>query len=339
MDASPDRPDSVRLLCAESPAEILDARSLFQEYAASLGFDLEFQHFAEELRTLPGAYAPPGGILLLAYAEDAHGAHPAGCVGLRPLEPGVGEMKRLYVAPAYRRRSIGKMLAERAIQEAHCLGYRTIRLDTLAGMKSARTLYRNLGFREIGPYRHNPLPGAVFMELNLPAFPIQVDWTWRSFPELGAAALYDLLALRQSVFVVEQRSPYLDADGFDRHALHLLGTETRGALAASLRLLPPGCRFNDPSLGRVVTRADLRGKGVGRALLQRGIDKAEQLFPGRLLRVSAQEHLMRFYESLGFVRDGEPHDEDGIPHIGMMRPPRSRHAGDSGPRDEGSNPH
>ena len=143
------------------------ARQLFQEYAASLGFSLCFQGFDRELAGLPGGYAPPGGRLLLA----CRGKEIAGCVALRPLEPGTCEMKRLYVRQAYRTGGVGRLLAERVIHEAGTAGYRLMRLDTLPTMEAALQLYRRLGFREIAPYTTNPVEGAVFLELQLDRSP------------------------------------------------------------------------------------------------------------------------------------------------------------------------
>ncbi|MGE5231119.1 MAG: GNAT family N-acetyltransferase [Deltaproteobacteria bacterium] len=148
---------------ATGPHEIEVVRGLFAEYAAELPVDLGFQGFAEELATLPGAYAGPGGVLLLAWADDL----PAGCAGVRPLEPGACELKRLYVRPAFRGRGLARRLAAAALAEARDRGYARVRLDTLPGMIEAQRLYRTLGFREIGPYRANPVPGAKYMELAL----------------------------------------------------------------------------------------------------------------------------------------------------------------------------
>jgi ribosomal protein S18 acetylase RimI-like enzyme len=148
---------------ALDPRSLATARELFQEYAGALGVDLGFQDFAAELETLPGSYAPPQGRLLLALEDGA----PAGCVALRPLAPGIAEMKRLYVRPAFRGGGWGRVLAERIIAEAAEAGYARMRLDTLPSMAGARALYRSLGFREIPPYRHNPIAGTAFLELDL----------------------------------------------------------------------------------------------------------------------------------------------------------------------------
>ena len=143
--------------------ELEEARTLFQEYATSLGSDPCLQDFAEELATLPGRYARPEGRLLLAMVDDSV----AGCAALRSLDVETGEMKRVYVRPAFRGLGLGRMLAESVLDESRAAGYRRVRLDTLPSMVGARHLYQALGFREIAPYGDNPVAGAVFLELEL----------------------------------------------------------------------------------------------------------------------------------------------------------------------------
>jgi ribosomal protein S18 acetylase RimI-like enzyme len=145
-------------------ANDLDAvRGLFREYQQFLGVDLCFQEFEQELAALPGKYAPPEGALLLAFA----GLSAVGCVALRALAPAACEMKRLYVKPACRGQGLGRSLAVAIIGEARDRGYACIRLDTLDFLTAAMRLYESLGFVQVEPYYHNPLPGVVFWELNL----------------------------------------------------------------------------------------------------------------------------------------------------------------------------
>jgi ribosomal protein S18 acetylase RimI-like enzyme len=153
----------LKILDARTGENLEIIRKLFEEYAESLGFDLSFQNFNEELANLPGEYALPTGCLLLAmYKNEA-----AGCVALRRIDKTICEMKRLYVRPQFQRHGIGRALAEAVIEWAKKTGYKQMRLDTAPTMDAARDLYESLGFEEIEAYRYNPLKGAVFMELIL----------------------------------------------------------------------------------------------------------------------------------------------------------------------------
>ena len=138
-------------------------RSLFSEYAESLGIDLSFQDFHHELATLPGKYAPPDGMVILATHQEV----PCGCVALRKIDRLTCEMKRLYVRPEKRGLRIGRELVRRILEEARARGYAAMRLDTLRTMESAVALYRSAGFHEIAPYIFNPIPGALYMERSL----------------------------------------------------------------------------------------------------------------------------------------------------------------------------
>ena len=157
---------AVQVARADTREQIEQVRKLFLEYAQWLGFSLCFQGFDKELAELPWEYASPSGRLLLAYAEGAD--EPAGCVALRPLSESICEMKRLYVRPAYQGRGAGRALAEAVIAEARAIGYQKMRLDTVADkMQAAVAMYRVLGFREIPPYRENPMEHTLYMELEL----------------------------------------------------------------------------------------------------------------------------------------------------------------------------
>jgi GNAT superfamily N-acetyltransferase len=152
---------------ATTAADLAAVRELVREYADSLGFNLHFQQFEQELADLPGGYGPPGGCLLLAMAAGI----PGGCVGVRPLEGEICEMKRLYVRPQARKSGLGRALAEAAISFGARAGYERMRLDTLPTMDQARALYAALGFTPIPPYRYNPIPDTLYLELKLTSSP------------------------------------------------------------------------------------------------------------------------------------------------------------------------
>lgn len=160
-------PPDIRLQAPDTPALIDATRLLFSEYALALGIDLCFQQFDAELAGLPGDYAPPQGVLLLAFVDGEL----AGCGAFRPL-PDVDyanacEMKRLYVRPAFRRFGLGRLLAQALIDGATQAGYSAMLLDTLDDMESARGLYETLGFTEVPPYYFNPIPGAHYLKVDL----------------------------------------------------------------------------------------------------------------------------------------------------------------------------
>lgn len=158
---------SVQLITPATPQELAAVRAIFQEYADSLGVDLCFQQFDEELASLPGEYSPPRGALFLASVDG----EVAGCCALRPLDtadyPNAAEMKRLYVRKPFRNFGLGRQLAEATLDAAREAGYASVLLDTLDEMETARALYEELGFREIPPYYHNPIPGAHYLKAAL----------------------------------------------------------------------------------------------------------------------------------------------------------------------------
>ena len=149
---------------------------------------------------------------------------------------------------------------------------------------------------------------------------LTLHWTWSRFAELGVDGVYDMLALRAQVFILEQ-GPYLDPDGLDRQSWHLLGRDDAGQLRAYLRVVDPGLKYDEPSIGRVVLDKALRGTGLADQLVGQGVARAMQAFPGQGNRISAQAHLQGFYGRHGFQSVGEPYAEDNISHIQMWRPP------------------
>lgn len=148
---------------------------------------------------------------------------------------------------------------------------------------------------------------------------LRVRWAWYRWDEMTPDVVYAAMRLRSAAFVVEQNCVFPDMDGRDPSCAHLCGWDGAGALLAYLRLVPPGVRTPDVSLGRVVVAATARGQGLGRAVMQEGLRGCAARYPGLPVRVSAQQHLERFYRSLGFRTVGAPYDEDGILHVDMLR--------------------
>ena len=145
------------------------------------------------------------------------------------------------------------------------------------------------------------------------------DWVWRSFHELTPDELYDIFVLRQTVFVVEQNCAYLDADGWDRRSRHLYKRDATGLMVAYLRLVEPGVKYAEPSIGRVITHPSVRRTGLGRELMAEGLRGADEHYPGAGIRIGAQKWAESFYRSLGFESVGHEFIEDDIPHVEMLR--------------------
>ena len=147
-------------------------------------------------------------------------------------------------------------------------------------------------------------------------------WQWSRFSELTVADLYAVVRLREAVFIVEQNCPYPDADGRDPNAWHLLGWSQRStgrALVAYARIFEPGVRYEEASIGRVVTAPDERGTGKGRALMAEALRRIDSLMPGQPIKIAAQRRLEDFYLGLGFRTVSDPYEEDGIIHVDMLR--------------------
>ena len=145
-----------------------------------------------------------------------------------------------------------------------------------------------------------------------------MTWTLKTFDSLTPFELYAILRLRSEVFVVEQTCIFQDMDNKDQLCHHLMGWKNN-LLVAYTRLVPPGVSYKEPSIGRVVISPAVRGNGMGRLLMEKSIEKTIDLYGKITIRISAQFHLKKFYESLGFVQSGDIYDEDGIDHIEMVR--------------------
>lgn len=150
---------------------------------------------------------------------------------------------------------------------------------------------------------------------------MHLNWTLGRLHQLGPLDVYDLLALRSAVFVVEQTCVFQDPDGVDRQAHHLLGRDERGDLQAVLRIVDPGVKYAEPSIGRVISAPAVRRRGVGQELMAQGIVRCRGLWPGQGIRISAQARLERFYRAFGFRTVTEPYLEDDIPHVEMLLEP------------------
>ena len=144
-----------------------------------------------------------------------------------------------------------------------------------------------------------------------------LSWEWKSFIDLNSDELYEILKFRQEIFVVEQKSWYLDADGLDQVSLHLL-VRNKEYLIGYLRLTSPGIKYIETSIGRVSIHVKHRGEGLGDQLLTMGIEKGKEVYGSGAFRISAQEYLISYYEKHGLKAQGSPYDEDGIPHIEML---------------------
>ena len=290
-----------------SPEQLREVRRLFEEYAASLSFDLCFQNFQQELDRLPGDYAPPGGGLWLATTDRGEAA---GCVAMRRLEPGVGEMKRLYVRPEHRGTGLGKRLALKVLEEAESIGYRRIRLDTTPEMAGAIRLYESLGFTRIAPYRANPVEGALYMEIELGgASPLQLVHVTPE--QVGLVApLFD--AYRQFY----GQPP--DIDGARRFLAERLGRGESVILAVAEGGRALGFTQLYPSFSSVSMRPiwilndlyvaeDARRRGLGVRLLRAAREHALKTGAARLALSTAVTNTtaQALYERDGWRRDDE----------------------------------
>ena len=149
-----------------------------------------------------------------------------------------------------------------------------------------------------------------------------IEWQWGSYTDLDRDSLFEILQARQAIFIVEQDCPYPDIDHLDLLSWHLIGwlkESNRKELIAYMRVTLPGEKYKEPSIGRVLTTQRVRGQGIGIELMREGIARTEQQYPNIPIRIGAQVYLQKYYSSFGFENVGEPYDEDGIPHIEMLR--------------------
>jgi putative acetyltransferase len=252
---------TIRIVTSAEPMD--PVRTLFREYADSPGSDICFQNFEQELADLPGPYAPPSGCLLLATVGD----EPAGCVALKKLADGVCEMKRLYVRSRHRGTGLGRSLAGQIIEEAKRLGYQAIRLETVPSvLGSAVALYRSLGFRDIPAYCHNPVPGALFMELRL-------GLTVRAEKPQDREAVREV---NRRAFGGEDEARLVDALRDGGYARLSLVAEEGGrvvghVLFSDLPIVTPACTRHALALAPVAVLPDRQRRGIGSRLVREGL--------------------------------------------------------------------
>jgi ElaA protein len=149
---------------------------------------------------------------------------------------------------------------------------------------------------------------------------MKIHWKWSRLDALSASEMHAILAVRQRVFVVEQRCAYQDADALDRDAWHLTGCDPLGQIASYLRVTPPGARFDAPSIGRLLTVKSMRGQHLARQAVEFALARCAEIYPGAAIRIAAQTYLVEFYRHFGFVSIGTPYDDEGIAHLDMIRP-------------------
>ncbi|MFT5185217.1 MAG: ElaA protein [Flavobacteriales bacterium] len=147
---------------------------------------------------------------------------------------------------------------------------------------------------------------------------MQFEWRLKTFEELSTAELYDIMAERIRIFVVEQDCPYQEADGLDKVSLHMSALDEKESVAAYIRILPPGAAYKEAAIGRVIVAQEFRGQQLGRLVMERGMQEIAERWPESPIRIGAQIYLNKFYSSLGFVNEGEEYLEDGLPHIEML---------------------